>query len=261
MKVSVCGKGGSGKSTVVALLSKAAGQRGFKVLVVDSDESNSGLFMMLGIEEPPVPLMDLLGGRKGLKERMGREILTGDELTIEDVPPPYAVRGGGLTLVAIGKIHQALEGCACPMGALSREFLKKLKLREGEVAFVDMEAGVEHFGRGVEEGIDAVLLVVEPSLESVTLAERVKGLASGLGKPVWAVLNKVSSGAIERRLKEAAERKGIEVIGTIPHDEELFEASLEGRPIKGGKAAEEAARVLERLLVELSDAEHRRAIG
>lgn len=261
MKVSVCGKGGSGKSTVVALLSRAARERGFRVLVVDSDESNSGLFMMLGLGEPPVPLMDLLGGRRGLKERMGREILREDRLTIEDVPPPYAVGGEGLTLVAIGKIHQALEGCACPMGALSREFLKKLKLREGEVAFVDMEAGVEHFGRGVEEGIDAVLLVVEPSLESVTLAERVKGLASGLGKPVWAVLNKVSSGAIERKLKEAAEGKGIEVIGAIPHDEEVFEASLEGRPVDGGEAAEEARRVLERLLERLSDAGPRRAVG
>ena len=106
MKVSVCGKGGSGKSTVVALLSRAARERGFKVLVVDSDESNSGLFMMLGLGEPPVPLMDLLGGRRGLKERMGREILREDRLTIEDVPPPYAVGGEGLTLVAIGKIHQ-----------------------------------------------------------------------------------------------------------------------------------------------------------
>ena len=86
MKVSVCGKGGSGKSTVVALLSRAARERGFKVLVVDSDESNSGLFMMLGLGEPPVPLMDLLGGRRGLKERMGREILREDRLTIEDVP-------------------------------------------------------------------------------------------------------------------------------------------------------------------------------
>jgi CO dehydrogenase maturation factor len=58
MKVSVCGKGGSGKSTVVTLLANLTRQRGFKVLVVDSDESNSGLFRMLGFEKPPIPLME-----------------------------------------------------------------------------------------------------------------------------------------------------------------------------------------------------------
>jgi CO dehydrogenase maturation factor len=46
--------------------------------------------------------------------------------------------------VSIGKILQSLEGCACPMGVLSREFLKKLYLNENTVAVVDMEAGVEH---------------------------------------------------------------------------------------------------------------------
>ena len=262
MKFSVCGKGGSGKSTVVALLASEARRKGLRVLVVDSDESNSGLFRLLGFPHPPVPLMEMLGGKKGLKKRMGkRNILAEEEIGLEGIPSPYLVEKNGLGLVAIGKILQALEGCACPMGALSREFLKKLRLKKGEIAFVDMEAGVEHFGRGVEEGIDGVLLVVEPSLESVTLAERVKGLASGLGKPVWAVLNKVSSGAIEQKLKEAAEAKGIEVIGVIPHDEGVFEASLEGRPVDGGEAAEEARRVLERLLERLSDAGPRRAVG
>ena len=63
MKISVCGKGGSGKSTVLTLLAKAAQERGLPVLVVDSDESNSGLFRMLGFKSPPVPLMELVGGK------------------------------------------------------------------------------------------------------------------------------------------------------------------------------------------------------
>jgi len=262
MKFSVCGKGGSGKSTVVALLASEARRKGLRVLVVDSDESNSGLFRLLGFPHPPVPLMEMLGGKKGLKKRMGKKnILAEEEIRLDGIPSPYLVEKDGLGLVAIGKILQALEGCACPMGALSREFLKKLRLRKGEIAFVDMEAGVEHFGRGVEEGIDGVLLVVEPSLESMTLAERVKELASGVGKPIWAVLNKVSSQKIEERLKEILQGKGIEVIGVIPHDEEVFEASLEGRPIERGKAAEGISRVLERLMGGFSDAAPRRAVG
>jgi len=262
MKISVCGKGGSGKSTVVALLATEARKGGLRVLVVDSDESNSGLFRLLGFPHPPVPLMEMLGGKRGLKRRMGgRNILAEEEIGLDGIPSPYLVEKDGLGLVAIGKILQALEGCACPMGALSREFLRKLRLGEGEVAFVDMEAGVEHFGRGVEEGIDGVLLVVEPSLESVTLAERVKGLASGMGKPIWAVLNKVNSEAIERKLRGTVQAKGIEVLGAIPYDEEVFEASLEGNPIQGGKAAEEIGRVLKRLMGGLGDAGPRRTAG
>ena len=69
MRISVCGKGGSGKSTVVALLAEAFKLGGFRVLVVDSDESNSGLFRMLGLEQAPTPLMELVGGKRGSGRR------------------------------------------------------------------------------------------------------------------------------------------------------------------------------------------------
>ena len=68
-KISVCGKGGSGKSTLVSLLANAAQDRELTTLVVDSDESNSGLFRMLGLDKPTIPLMALAGGREGIKEK------------------------------------------------------------------------------------------------------------------------------------------------------------------------------------------------
>jgi CO dehydrogenase maturation factor len=61
------------------------------------------------------------------------------------------------------------------------------------MAIVDMEAGIEHFGSGIDNSIDAVLVVVEPSFESIALAEKIKDLASGINKQLWAVLNKISS--------------------------------------------------------------------
>ena len=70
MKISVCGKGESGKSTVVALLAKAAQQRELSVVVVDSDESKSSLFKMLGFEYPPAPLLEMVGGKASLKEKI-----------------------------------------------------------------------------------------------------------------------------------------------------------------------------------------------
>ncbi len=237
MKISICGKGGSGKSTLVALLAAQAGAQGFKVLVVDSDESNSGLYRTLGFSRPPTPLMELVGGKKELKRKMSQaDLFHQGSILTKDIPADYVLRQNGLMLVSIGKIMQALEGCACPMGVLSREFLKKLELREDEIAFIDMEAGVEHFGRGIDAGIDGVLLVVEPSFESVAIACKIKELAAGIGRRLWAVLNKVGSEALAVRLKNELDQKNIPVIGVVPHDPEVFEASLDGRPLIKGEA-------------------------
>src|SRR5210317_2095052 len=118
-KISVCGKGGSGKSTLVSLLANAAQTRGLKTLVVDSDESNSGLFRMLGFNKPPIPLMALAGGREGIKEKMNQSsVLSETNITLEQIPYGYINEKNGLKLISIGKIHRALEGCACPMGVL-----------------------------------------------------------------------------------------------------------------------------------------------
>jgi CO dehydrogenase maturation factor len=252
MKISVCGKGGSGKSTIVALLANEARAKGYHVLVVDSDESNSGLFGMLGFDYPPVPLMELVGGKKSLKQKMGQpSVFSETQITTEQVPEQYLLQRNGLKLVAIGKILQSLEGCACPMGVLSREFLKKLTLEPNELAIVDMEAGVEHFGRGVETSIDSVLIVVEPPLESVNVGQKIHDLASGIGiSNVWAVMNKVPSEEIANRLKAELEGRQIEVVGCIYFDADIFRSSLEGRmPVKG-VAVQEIKAVLDRILAK-----------
>jgi ATPase subunit of ABC transporter with duplicated ATPase domains len=64
-KVLVCGRGGSGKSTLVTMLARILGERS-KVLVVDTDESNLGLGKMLGLQVPAETLMDTLGGKKAV---------------------------------------------------------------------------------------------------------------------------------------------------------------------------------------------------
>jgi CO dehydrogenase maturation factor len=250
MKISVCGKGGSGKSTIVTLLANEARDRGFQVLVVDSDESNSGLYRMFGFDRAPTPLMELLGGKRSLKQKMSHpEVLAQTEIWLGDIPLEHMVEKDGIRLVAIGKILQSLEGCACPMGVLSREFLKKLRLEYMDMAIVDMEAGVEHFGRGVETSIDDVLVVVEPSLESITLAERVNSLAAGSGvSNTWAVLNKVSSDEMAWKLKEELSKRGVVVAGAIHDDREVFEACFEGHPVHGSRATDGIGEVLDFLL-------------
>jgi len=260
MKIAVCGKGGSGKSAIVTLIANGMRGKAYKVLVVDSDESNSGLYRMLGFDRSPVPLMEMVGGKKRVQKEMaskysageskpGMNILTQDKIALDDIPPRYILEEDGISLVCIGKILQSLEGCACPMGVLSREFLNKLRLKPDELAVVDMEAGVEHFGRGVETSIDSILIVVEPSFESLQVAEKVNSLAAEIGLTnVWALLNKVTSDEMASMLKEQLIKRNINVIGHIPYDPEIFEACLEGRPIKGGKAIEEVAGVSDLIL-------------
>jgi len=252
MKISVCGKGGSGKSTIVTLLANEFRDRGFQVLVVDSDESNSGLYRMFGFDRAPVPLMELVGGKKSLKQKMNQpQVLAQAGIWLRDIPPEYMLEKDGIRMVAIGKILQSLEGCACPMGVLSREFLKKLRLKDKEITIVDMEAGVEHFGRGVETSIDDVLVVVEPSLESITLAERIQNLATGSGVDnTWAVLNKVRSARMASKLRQELSKRGVRVIGAIHNQPEIFEACFEGRPLHRGKAGQEIREVLDFLLPE-----------
>jgi CO dehydrogenase maturation factor len=187
MKIAVCGKGGSGKSTIVALMANALRKSGYEVWVVDSDESNPGLYRLLGFDRRPQPLLELVGGKKKVFQTFSEDatpapsVLTQDQIRTGDLPAPYVVAGEGVRLVCVGKILQSLEGCACPMGALSREFLKRLSLQENEVVLVDTEAGIEHFGRGVEASVDSVLAVTEPSLDSLELAAQIGALAAQVG--------------------------------------------------------------------------------
>ncbi len=263
MKISICGKGGAGKSVIVALLANEFRARGYRVLVVDSDESNSGLYRILGFDHPPIPLMELVGGKKGLRDKMAvkfssgesepkMEVLSLDKILVKDIPPQHIGESDGISLVNIGKILHSLEGCACPMGVLSREFLAKLHLDQDEVAIVDMEAGVEHFGRGVETSIDRVLVVVEPSFESLELALKVKQLAAGAGvNGTWAILNKITSEKIAIRLKDELGKRGIEVIGIVHHNPKIFEACLEGHRLDERIASKEASAIVDTVLSKI----------
>jgi CO dehydrogenase maturation factor len=204
-------------------------------------------------------LLELVGGKKNVQRALrsgfdrGEEepkmsVLASPQVRVADLPQEYVSERDGLRLVAVGKIHQALEGCACPMGVLSREFLKKLRLEPIETAVVDMEAGIEHFGRGVETSVDAVVGVVEPSLESVLLTERVRQLALGSGaKFAGAVLNKVASKELAAALAHQLEARQIPVLGTVRHHEEIVRACLSGDALDPAGAEKEIGSIVDAL--------------
>ena len=251
MKISVCGKGGSGKSTIVSLLANEARSRGYCVLVVDSDESNSGLFRMLGFDYPPVPLMELVGGKQELKQKMGQpSILSKERIRLEDISYRHIIRKGNLAQVSIGKILQSHEGCACPMGALCREFLKKLDLADNQIAIVDMEAGTEHFGRGVDASIDITLIIIEPPLESINVGQKIHHLASSMGiKNIFAVMNKVPTEEIATKLREELKQRRIDIAGCIYFDADIFNSSLQGYIPSDGIAVRDIKNIFDHIFV------------
>lgn len=227
LKIFVSGKGGAGKSTVASLLAKALSNRGKEVLVVDNDESNYGLHTQLGLELPK-DFMYFFGGKENLFER-AEEIKDGIETS--DLPQEFLTEKNNLHLLAIGKISEYGEGCACPMNALSSEFINKLSLKDEEILIVDMDAGIEHFGRKVEKGADIILVVVDPTRESIKLSQKIAQFGENVGKDVFFVLNKTTE-ETEKVLKETLDNG--KIIGMIPEDDKIFKAGLKGQELDFG---------------------------
>ena len=222
MKILICGKGGSGKSTIVALLAREIASRGNNVLVIDSDESNIGLHSRLGMQKPE-DFMNYFGGKKVLFEKT-KELK--DKWELDDLPRDYMAEKGNIRLLSMGKIYQFGEGCACPINVLSSKFLEILDIGDKELLIADTDAGIEHFGRGVEKGVDILFVVIDPSRESILLAEKVSELGRQLDKLVYYILNRVTDPEIEKLLLNSVDKGKIVVV--IPENKDIFIAGLAG---------------------------------
>lgn len=220
----VCGKGGCGKSTITALLAKEMAGRGRKVLVIDTDESNIGLHNLLGIAKPN-DFMNYFGGKKILIEKTKT---LKDTWKIDDLPRDYVSEKGNIKLLSMGKIYEFGEGCACPINVLSSRFLEVLELGNKGFLIADTDAGIEHFGRGVERGVDILLAVVDPSQESILLARKISKLGNQVSKPVYCILNKVNH-ETQRFLSESLSDE--RVISAIPENKEIFISGLKGEEL------------------------------
>ena len=250
-KMAICGKGGTGKSTIVTLMANALREDGYTVLIIDTDESNPGLYRMFGFDKQPKPLMKLLDRFSIGETKPETGWLTQDEIPIQDIPSGHILESDRLKFLMVGKLTDPFQGCACSMADIVRDFMGKLSLRDKEIALADMEAGIESFGRGVERSVDTVLIIVEPSFESLALAERIGYMADGMGvNRVRAILNKVPSEKIEARIREELDKKKIKPIGTVYFDLQINEAGFEGKTLGDSRAKEDVKRITRLLLDE-----------
>ncbi len=229
MKLAVAGKGGVGKTTLVVLLAREAAARGYRVIAVDADP-DANLAMTLGIYTPIVTLAE---ERELIKERVGAGGLVKLNPTVDDIPDRYSVEQDGIRLLVLGGIRQGGGGCACPANALLRSLLRHLFLRQGEVVLVDMEAGIEHLGRGTVQGVDALIVVVEADRRSLETAARIVHLAHEIGLDrILAAGNKIRQPEEEALIREGLP-DGIPLLSVLPYLEELRATGLSGNLREG----------------------------
>jgi CO dehydrogenase maturation factor len=223
MKLAVAGKGGVGKTTLVALLAREAVERGYRVLVVDAD-SDPNLATTLGITKPIVPLAN---EEELIAERAGTGGFIRLNPTVDDIPSRYTVERNGIRLLVLGGIRGGGTGCACPANTLLKALLAHLLVRQDDVILLDMEAGIEHLGRGTVRNVDALILIVESDRKTLETAKRTLALARELGiERVLAVANRVHDDDSE--LIRAGLPSELPIIGSIPYVDALRVAARRG---------------------------------
>ena len=251
MKIAVSGKGGVGKTTFSAVLARLLSSLGKKVFAIDADP-DANLASAVGVpgEKKIVPLAEMRGL---IRERTeagpgGYGVFFKLNPTVSDIPDKFYTEHGGVKVLVLGAVQIGGGGCACPENVFLKALLNHLVLQRDEVVIVDMEAGIEHFGRGVETSIDAVLAVVEPSLESIGLAAKIHELATQAGAQfAGAVLNKVQSPAVERRLRDELEARQLRVLGLVHYHQALADAGLAGLSLTEMDSMEDVVHLVDAL--------------
>lgn len=233
MKLAISGKGGVGKSTVAGTLARLYAADGHRVLAVDADP-DANLASALGLPSSLRSQIHTISTeRKLIEERTGAKVRQFGQMfkinpEVSDIAENYAVRYAGVDLLVLGAVERAAGGCACPESVLLKSLVSHLVLRQGDVVILDMEAGIEHLGRGTAMGVDLMIAVVEPGQRSVETAERVRKMSSDLGIGRFGVVLNKSTDPEEDSCWIAEEFGEERLLGAIPFDPRIGRADRQG---------------------------------
>ena len=237
MKIAITGKGGVGKTTFAATLARLYAEEGRTVLAADVDpDANLGLAL-------------------GFPEEVLDSIIPDNQMyklnpKVDDIPDTYSKTYNGVKLLLLGTVETGGGGCVCPEHVMLRRIISHLMLRSKDVVIMDMEAGLEHLGRGTCESMEQFIVVIEPGARSVQTYKNVKRLAADLGiRQVRVVANKVRSAEDEEfvRSKIPAE----DLLGFIHYNTEVIDADRQGKaPYDVSQSATDEIRKIKAILDE-----------
>lgn len=235
MKIAISGKGGVGKTTLAAALSLLIAQQGRKILAVDADP-DANLASALGISEEKqrtiIPIsrqVALIEERTGAKvKQYGQVFKINPE--VSDIAEKYATVHNDVALLVLGAIEGGGSGCACPESTLIRALITDLVLYKDDALVMDMEAGIEHLGRGTARGVDSIIIVLEPGQRSIDSAHRVIRMAGEIGlKNIQLVANKIYGQEDEKFIRDAF--PDYDLLGVIPYSEQFRQSDRNGQSV------------------------------
>ena len=231
MKVAITGKGGVGKTTLSSTLARLYAAEGRTVLAADVDpDANLGLALGLSQEEVDeiIPISKM---RTLVEERTGaNEANRFFKLNpyVADIPEKFSKDVNGVKLLVMGTVDVGGSGCVCPEHVMLKAVLSNLSFRKDDVVVMDMEAGLEHLGRGTASNMDQFIVVIEPGSRSVQTYHNVKRLASDLGvQKVRVVANKIRDEKDEEFIRSVIPAE--DFLGFMHYNPEIMDADRQGK--------------------------------
>ena len=238
MKIAISGKGGTGKTTFASVLARLLAAEGRKVLAVDADpDANLGAALGFDEEElkslvPISEMEELIAERTGTNDYAGSPSGSMGKFfkinpRVDDIPDRFSIEKHGIKFLLMGKVETGGGGCACPANVVLKRVVSNLVIARDEDVILDMEAGLEHLGRGTAEMTDGIIVIVEPGERSIMTLQKIKPLAKDLNiKKISVVANKIRSeddvNFINSRLKDE------EIFGIIHYSEDAISADRNG---------------------------------
>ncbi len=222
--IAMAGKGGTGKTTIAGFLIKYLIQKGkTPILAVDAD-SNTNLNDVLGVS-----IKATLGtAREEMKDGLVKRGMT-KQTFMEMKLAEAVVEAEGFDLIAMGRPEGA--GCYCAANSFLSMYLEKL-IDNYPYMVMDNEAGMEHISRLTTNNVNVLLVVSDPSIRGIEAAGRINTLVDDLkirAEKRFLIINRARDGLTDS-LQEAIVKHGLDLAGTMPQDDLLYDFDMNGTP-------------------------------